>query len=133
MPLVHQLHHPDKNTGTNTTANVAVIISPIIPVPMACGSPNWPRQEEGQGRHDDRAQECGLKRCVDQVTALVMQDLGKLDDQERVLGRQADDGHQPILKNALLGTRRNDTASIAPSTPVALPATSPRRRYRPLW
>lgn len=69
MPLVHQLHHPDKNTGTNTTANVAVIISPIIPVPMACGSPNWPRQEEGQGRHDDRAQECGLKRCVDQVTA----------------------------------------------------------------
>jgi nitric oxide reductase activation protein len=99
-----------KNTGTKNTASaVPVRMPPITPVPMA----RWlaepapagdgqrqHAQHEGHRGHDDRAeaQVRGFQRRLDHALALRLQVLGELDDQDGVLGRQADDGDQAHLK-----------------------------------
>ncbi len=95
LPLANRIT-TTKNTGTNTTANVAVIIPPITPVPMACWlaelapvaiASGYHPEDKRQGRHDDRtqAQPSRLHRRLQQVMTLVVQALGELDDQDRVL------------------------------------------------
>ena len=104
-----------KNTGTKNTASaVPVIMPPITPVPMArwlaepaplASDQRQHAQDEGHRGHHDRpeAQVRGFQRRLDRALALRLQVLGELDDQDRVLRRQADDGDQADLEVHVVG------------------------------
>ena len=62
-------------------------------------------QRKRHGRHHNRTKaqvRCGQRR-LDQALALGLQVFGKLDDQNRVFGRQANDGDQPDLEVHVVG------------------------------
>ena len=123
-----------KNTGTKNTASaVPVIMPPITPVPMA----RWlaepaplamhqrqHAEDEGHRGHDDRAeaQVRRLQRRFDHALALRLQVLGELDDQDRVLRRQADDGDQADLEVHVV---RHSRAAASPAARPARPAAPP--------
>ena len=68
------------------------------PAPLACISGTTP-EDEGEGRHQDRpeAQAGRLERGLLERHAAIVLRLGELDDQDRVLGRQADQHDQADL------------------------------------
>jgi hypothetical protein len=102
-------HHHVEDGHEEHRQQRAVIMPPITPVPMArwlaepapvaSASGNTPRMKAIEvitmGRKRMRAASSGR---VDGALALRLQVLGELDDQDRVLGRQADDGDQPTWK-----------------------------------
>ena len=119
-----------KNTGTRNTASTVAAdhaahdagADGMTAVGARAGG-NRQRQHaehEGDRGHQDRAesQAAGFQRGIDQVMSLVLQVAGKLDDQDRVLRRQADDDDQADLEVDVVG-------QAAQSTPPA-----PRRGYR---
>ena len=62
-------------------------------------------EDEGERRHQDRAQAHARRmdrRLLQRLAALV-EDLGELDDQDRVLARQADQHHQADLAEHVVG------------------------------
>ncbi len=99
-----------KNTGTkNTASTTAVIMPPITPVPMARwlaepaplarNSGSTPRMKASEVITMGRKRRCAaVQRRFDRALALGLQVLRELDDQDRVLRRQADDGDQADLE-----------------------------------
>ena len=85
-------------------------------------------QDEGQRGHDDRAeaQVAGGQRRFDQALALRLQVFGELDDQHRVLRRQADDGDQADLEVHVVGeAARSWRPAARPARPAAPPGSPP--------
>ena len=69
-------------------------------------------EDEGERGHQDRPQPqpAGLDRRLEAVLALVLQLLGELDDQDGVLGRQADQHHQADLREDVVVQLRQPDA-----------------------
>ena len=70
------------------------------PAPVTRVSGKWPAMVAARG-HQDRPQ-AGHGRLLHRLElglALLLQLVGELDDQDAVLGDQADQGHQPDLAN----------------------------------
>ena len=135
-----------KNTGTKKIASkVAVIIPPITPVPMArwlaepapvdTTSGSTPRMKAIEVIRIGRKRRCtASQRRLDQVLALRVQVLGELDDQDRVLRRQADHGDQAdleedVVRHAAQASRRAPRRArrAAPRAAPRTGSTSSRR------
>ncbi|MNV27528.1 hypothetical protein D3C71_1186820 [compost metagenome] len=117
-----------KNTGTNTTASVAVIIPPITPVPMACwlaelapvaiASGTTPRMNArevmtiGRNRRRAACRVASIRSWPSSYRLLAnsMIRIAFFADRPMMV-------ISPTLKNTSLGIPRKVTASTAPSTP----------------
>ena len=117
-----------KNTGTNTTANVAVIIPPITPVPIACwlaelapvaiANGTTPRMNArdvmmiGRSRNRAAFKVASIKSSPWSYRSLAnsMIRIAFFADRPMMVIK-------PTLKNTSLGIPRSDTAHTAPSTP----------------
>lgn len=117
-----------KNTGTNTTARVAVIIPPITPVPMACwlaelapvamASGTTPRMNASEVITMGRSRSLAACRVASirswpssyRLLANSMIRIAFFADRPIMV-------ISPTLKNTSLGIPRRVTANTAPSTP----------------
>ena len=96
------------------------------PAPVASTSGSTPRMNAIEVMMIGRKRRCAAcQRRLDHALALRLQVLGELDDQDRVLGRQADDGDQADLEVHVVGIAAQQRAPAARRARPAAPPGSP--------
>ena len=95
---------------------------PAVGAGAGCERKRQHAENEGEAGHQDRPQadSGGLDCRVDDARAFTLGALGKLDHQDRVLGRQSHGRDQPDLQvNVVLQPAQRD-ARIEPTRPIGM-------------
>ena len=111
--------HGEEGAADERATHHAAIVS------LACRSPRpsmTPAQhaedERERGHHDRTLRRWAASADLDHALALCLQVFRELDDQDRVLRRQPDDGDQAHLEVDVVGQPAPVIASSTPTTPI---------------